>query len=178
MSLIVQDNTGEIADANGYISAAFFITYHSDRGVADVVDGNIDAGDIESAIVRATTYVDSRFRRRFKGCKWKDPSLQTTEFPRINICDDGGFDISETIPISLQQAIAEYALVAVDEALTVQPVANESGQVVKRSKEKVDVIEEEIEFHEGGGVGPIRQLPKADFLLRELLHNSNRVERA
>jgi hypothetical protein len=179
MALIVQDDTGGVLGANGYITNAFFKSYHINQGVSDVVNGNIDDVNIDSAIIRATTYIDSRFGAQLKGCKWKKPSIQTTEFPRLHICDGSGFDISEIIPIVLMKATAEYTLFAVNNTLTLTPSTDETGQIIKSKKEKVGPLEEETEFHGGstGIVGIFKRIPQADLIMRELLNSVGRVIR-
>src|SRR3954464_1966504 len=60
MALVVQDDLGSL-NANGYISVAFFKSYHDARGNSYV--GKTDQ-QIEYAIILATDYVDTRFSYR------------------------------------------------------------------------------------------------------------------
>lgn len=63
MALVVQDDLGSL-DANGYITVAFFKSYHDARG--NSYSGKTDQ-QIEYAIIKATDYVDTRFA--FRGTK-------------------------------------------------------------------------------------------------------------
>lgn len=105
MAFIVEDGTGQ-ADANAYIDATYFDTYHGDRG-RDV--GQLSATQKQQVIVKATDYVEKRFRRRFIG--FRQFKHQALHFPALNAFDQDGYLYSgETvIPPSLQKGVAEYA---------------------------------------------------------------------
>lgn len=57
-TLVVQDDEGDVANANSYITLAFFQSYHTNRGnvYSDSTDDEVKAG-----IIRATDYLDTRF---------------------------------------------------------------------------------------------------------------------
>ncbi len=80
MALIVQDATGTVAGANGYVSVADFRAWHADRGQTFTQTDE----EIEQAIVKATDYIDTRFT--ISGEQKADG--QTTEFPRYGESDD------------------------------------------------------------------------------------------
>lgn len=61
MTLVVEDGTG-VAGANSYESLASFKSYHDDR--ANSYAGSDDAA-IEAALIRATQYIDRRWRTKF-----------------------------------------------------------------------------------------------------------------
>jgi len=92
MALNVQDSTGEVAGANGYVSVADFTLWHAARGVAFTQVNAL----IEAAIVRATDYIDTRFA--FSGAK--KATNQTTEFPRYG---------DDDIPVEIVTACIIYA---------------------------------------------------------------------
>lgn len=107
MALIVEDGT-LVADANAYITVAFFNSWHSARGV-DV--SNFETSAIEAAIVKATDYVDKRFGTRFVGEKLDDD--QSLMWPRLSAwTNQGDFIQSDKVPTELKRAVVEYARVA------------------------------------------------------------------
>lgn len=93
-----------VAGANAYIAVAFFREHHTDRGreVSSIVDT-----DVETAIVRATDYVDKRFSRVYRG--FRQSREQGLEWPRISAFDDDDYLLSE-VPNQLEKATAEYAI--------------------------------------------------------------------
>lgn len=64
VTLNVQDDDGDVADANGYITSAYFTSYHLNRGNDHSA---YSADQVKAAIVKATDYIDTRFA--FKGVK-------------------------------------------------------------------------------------------------------------
>jgi hypothetical protein len=57
-TLIVQDDEGDVANANSYVTLAYFQNYHTNRG-NDYSDSSDD--EIKGALVRSTDYLDQRF---------------------------------------------------------------------------------------------------------------------
>lgn len=154
MAFTLQDDTGSIADANAYISAAFYTTYHTDRNVVRVVTATDSDADIQSAIIIATDYIDTRFE--YVGQRKNSPDTQITEWPRISAFDKDN-RIINGIALAVKQACAEYALFnLVNGTLYISTTNDSTGQTIKRTRTKVDVIEEELEYHDAGGV----KLPK------------------
>lgn len=155
MAFVVEDGTG-LSTANAYISTAFADTYHVDRGNAAWTGATTDK---ETAIVRATDYVDKRFGPRFRG--FREGKSQGLEWPRLSAFDNDDFLYSDVdrIPRSLQKAIAEYAIIALNLDLLPIPslpfstrdkatgvvTTGASGQI-QRKKEVVGPIEEETWF--------------------------------
>ena len=103
MAFTFEDGTG-VTDANAYITVAFANTYHTDRNHTDWTG---TTAKLQSAIVRASMYVDSRFGRKFRGFRQrKDQGL---EWPRLSALDDDGY-LLDGVPRQLERAVAEYAL--------------------------------------------------------------------
>ncbi len=75
MAFVVEDGTG-IANANSYITEEMLEEYAEDRGVTLPSSGNVEA-----AMIRATSYIDS-YRARFPGYRAHN-RLQGLEWPRI-----------------------------------------------------------------------------------------------
>ncbi len=87
--------TGEgLSTANAYVAVAAFKTYHKYRSNSI---GTAGSGDIQDAIVKATDYIDRRFRNRFIGIrKERDRSTNaTTPAQRLEWPRSGAYDDSE-----------------------------------------------------------------------------------
>jgi len=172
MALIEQDETGQVANANAYITAAFFQSYHLDRG-ADVDLFDVDE-QINPAIILATDYADSKYAGEYTGSRKISGAIrQTTQWPRDAAYDRDGYDVSDSIPDILMQVIAEYAMEAIDPDGGVVPlteVFNDSkDRSVKLLKEKVDVIETVTEYHNNGQAATTKDFPKPDMMIESLL---------
>ncbi len=160
MAFTVESGSGD-AGANAYLSAAAVTTHHTDRGNTAWDDFAI--ADQQTAIVRASDYIDKRFGVRFVGLrKTKEQGL---EWPRLDAFDQDGYLLSgpDALPRQLLRAAAEYALRAaiyqtlapdapfpvqkqdLTDSLAVRPDQEETGQIT-RSKEKVGPLEEEKWF--------------------------------
>lgn len=157
MSLIVQNDDGTVEGANGYITVAEFRAHHTTRGVATAE--HLDAA-VETAIVRATDYIDARFNYRGRPMQ----STQETVWPRWGAIDSGGYAIQGIHP-AVKKAACEYALRALSGELLPDPTIDSGGQVVERS-EKMGPMEETVKYS-SGSVGPtLPAYPKADQVLR------------
>ena len=143
MPLVVQNATGSVAGANSYVTLAFFKAYALDYGhdISSYTDTQL-----EQALVRARLYIDTRFS--YVGVRVGDSAVQITEFPRYRSYSYGlRRDLStpvEAIPLSIQQAQCEYALIALTDSLYPTQPAAESN--LKKYRVKVASIEEEKEF--------------------------------
>ena len=142
MALVLQNDSGTITTANAYIDAAFFKSHHKDRGNDT---SSFSTGDIEAGIVRATDYLDERFR--FVGDRLG--VNQTTKWPRINAEDADGFH-RFGIPLEIKQATAEYAFVAQSTLLNPTPDRDSTGRSVTAKKEKVGPLEESVTYTSSG----------------------------
>lgn len=162
MAFTVEDGTG-LTDSNAYVSVEFVDGYHSDRGNTKWTGST---GLKQSAIIRATEYIDKRFGRKFRG--FRDHREQALEWPRLDAYSDAGYDYTgiDAVPRALQKATAEYALralllgeLAPDAPSMVPPQNNASGSEtetdvvtgeITRKKEVVGPIEEETEYRTTG----------------------------
>lgn len=138
MTLVVQDNFGQVSGANGYITVAFFRAYHTDRGVD--LSSVIDA-DIETGIVRATDYMDTRWR--YYGIRAQ--IRQTTEWPRYNISDVDNNPVYG-VDIHVQRSCAEYALIALNAALNAPPTRDATGQRIIAKTTQVGPILNSVRY--------------------------------
>jgi hypothetical protein len=201
----VQTDDGATEDANAYIAVAFYDQYHTDRGRAAPVALTNDQKQL--GIVRATDYVDARWRSQFLGYKNDDFSevdpapdddfVQSTEWPRLSAYyKDSGVEI-EGLPIELKKAIAEYAFRAATAELLVDPLPAidssgnpvPTGQVleVEQAVGRGAVIEKKkfAETYQSLGDGTllvdgilIKKIPAADILIEALLARAGRQRRA
>ena len=155
MAFTLEDGSG-VNGANAYIATTFADTYHADR--ANTSWASATTTDKETAIIKATDYIDTRFGRRFVGFrKLKDQGL---EWPRLDAFDLDGFLLSgeDDVPRQIQKACAEYAIRAltltnllpdpslpfVDRNTTGSGTTQSGGQAtgeIKRKKIKADVVE-------------------------------------
>lgn len=158
MAFIVEDGTGRV-DANALCSVSFANAYFADRGIsawtgADTVK--------QGAIVRATDYVCSRWGSKLAGQLQFPDTPQALCFPRLGIDADGA------VPVGVQRAVAEYALVELSARLAPNPTQDASGLVVTAVKTKVGPIETERAF-QPSTPSAARMYPKADSLMRPFL---------
>jgi hypothetical protein len=202
MAFTVETGTG-VPGANAYDSVANIDTHHADHGQTSWDD--FTTPEKQTAIVRATSYIDKRFGRRFVGVR--ATKGQGLEWPRLNAFDQDGFLLSDVdaIPRQLLKATAEYALraavcgiLAPDQPLPVpkqdptdmgtRPDQGETGQII-RKREKVGPLEEEKWFDSNaasalGAVSVksglvndffIPEYPEADMWMEELLRSSMNI---
>lgn len=157
MAFIVEDGTGK-ADANSYVSVGTADLYFTERGMTTWV-GSV--ADKQSALVRATDYIDLRFGSKFAGCK--ATAEQALCFPRK----------SNVMPIALVKATAEYAMRALGgKALLADPVTDETGNRVKSTSKKLGPMEKKIEYMEGTSATAVKAYPAADLLIATLLRKT------
>ena len=155
MAFVVQQDT-PVASANSYVAVADFKAYHADRGNTFTAEDTA----IEQALVKATDYLDTRFR--FVGCR--DAKDQTTEWPRDHAYDDRGDNV-EGVPQAVKDATCEYALRAISADLLSDPTRDATGRAIKSKSESVGPIKESVEYAYDGQVFQLPEYPSADRLL-------------
>lgn len=187
MGITVQDDTGTVVGANAYIDVAAFKAYHDDRGnvYAPATDPQI-----AQAIIRATDYLDSRFR--FRGIMLVQG--QTTQWPRqagLSIFipwQDVTFGTPDTefdgptsmvaltdlsnnpiigVPLAVKNATAEYALRALSQPLFQDAPAAVGGRLIQEHEVQVDTIREHTVYAPSQGTGQFQMpaYPAADMML-------------
>lgn len=172
MAFTLEDGTG-LAGANAYISAAEFDAYWTDRGFDTSA---LSTAQKQVAIIKATDYIENRYRTRFKGSR--EFELQALSFPRVRLYDEDGRKV-EGLPTKLKQATAEYAKRALTAELAPDPTTDARGQKVTRFKEKIGPLEEETQYSEAGSASSFKPYPAADKLLQEYVTASGgRLTRA
>ncbi|RTL04575.1 hypothetical protein EKK58_10270 [Candidatus Dependentiae bacterium] len=131
MALIVEDGTG-LEDAESYLSVSEANDYHSRRGNSAWDD--LDDPAKESALIKATEYLDNSY-------SWRGVLSSTTQalnWPRTNVFDSQGRDLSNSVPQRVKNATAELALVSISSELLAN--VNNSNYV---KREKVEGLEVE-----------------------------------
>ncbi|MFV1944136.1 DnaT-like ssDNA-binding protein [Pseudomonas luteola] len=145
------DFYGSVADAD---------SYHQTRGNTGWTGE--DAAK-QAALIRASAYIDSKYRKKFTSGRWMSlfPGTKTggrgqaLEWPRTDAQDYEGNKIpSDEIPAEVQQATYEAALRELSSPGSLSPDYVPS-KLVKR--QKVDVIERE--FFEPGELGSAPSTP-------------------
>jgi len=158
INFLVQNDSGTIENANAYITVATFLSYHRDRG-GDLCPQ--EDTEIQAAIIRATDYLDQRFR--FVGERLNTD--QRTKWPRIDAEDFEG-RVRFGIPYEIADACAEYAFISLTSTLNPTPDRDSTGRGVKETEDRVGPIEEKVEFVDGG-VFEMPKYPIADDRLRQ-----------
>jgi hypothetical protein len=172
---------------------AEFNAFHTDRNIAQVVDGAFEDEQIQGAIVQATDFIDKRFGKRFRG--FRQTRSQSTEWPRLDAYDNDDYDFDGR-PRQLLAATAEYALLALQlgrnlappvapnygvvDPTTGEAEAQVSGQLIG-NREAVGPIETEQKFAQtstsnrssGNPLSPdLPSYPQADMWIEELIVSS------
>lgn len=177
--LIVQDDAGSVVDANSYVTEVFFDDYHHDRGVSDVVNAVFEEDAIKAALILATDYLDARYR--YIGTRRS--AAQVTDWPRFDAEDADEYLITG-IPHQIKEACAELALAELQAAGSLFPVVpvDPSGQAIKKTSSKLDVLETSIEYFGGDNASQAVRPPvfhTADWRLKKsgLVQSNRRIAR-
>lgn len=166
-----EDGTG-LADANSYVDLTYANQYFLDRAVTTWA-GAVDDATRQSALVRATDYVQNRYDGKFLGCKFSE--TQALHFPTGDqqlVDPMTNLPIPDPMPQKLLKAICEYALRALTAALAPDPIVDPSGMRVASSTQKVGPIEETVAYQPGSPIYTFIPYPAADILLRGLVISS------
>jgi len=130
MTLTVEDGTGYI-DSDAYISLEDADTYHSSRGNEAWDEG--DEETKETAIRRATTYIDGFYRGKFVGYRVNGRS-QGLEWPRNEAYDtEGEWIANDELPVEIIQATAEAALRELATPRSLSPDINTGERITQQT---------------------------------------------
>lgn len=138
MAFTPQDDSGTVVGANAYGSVAAFKQFHDDRGNSY---GTATDPVIEQALVKATDYLDMRFR--YVGMKLNKPQL--TQWPRANAVDADGRWV-QGVPDVVKEVTYEYALRALNGVLAPDPTRDDSGRIVMSKSEQVGPLSESVTY--------------------------------
>lgn len=103
-NLIVEQGQG-LPGANAYITVEYADEYHDNMGHDFWTQ--LTRNQKMSCIIRATMYIDQRFKRRYRGLR--QGVDQSLGWPRIGAYDDDSF-VLFGVPYQIERACAEYAL--------------------------------------------------------------------
>lgn len=167
MAFIIQDQSGQVANANAYIDVATMRSIRADRELPGSTALVAPAANSQIAIIQATDFLDIVFD--YKGVRLAE--AQSTEFPRDGLYDDRG-DIIAGIPSKLQEACALLASKQLNGTVLLPDQDFNAGGAIKRLKEKVDVLETDIEFAipDGGSAkNRVPSFPEVERLIAEFI---------
>lgn len=102
--MIVEDGSAKV-NSNAYWDIDSTLNYLLNQGYLDWE--NYTQDQQARAIIAATSYIEKRFRRRFRGLR--QSVEQALGWPRIGAFDDDSFTIFG-VPFQIQFACAEYAI--------------------------------------------------------------------
>lgn len=158
MAFILEDGTG-VEDSNAYIDVVFYKDYQKTRGVTVTQGG----GAIQAAIIRATDYMEARWR--FVG--FRETNDQGLHWPALDAFYYDG-RVANDVPIEVQESCADYTKIELDTpgGLLISSTYDESGGVVLEKREKVGPIEEETKFGDGGAKQTFKKFPGPDQRLK------------
>ena len=170
MAFVVETGAG-LSNANSYLSEADADSYHADHSGSTDWSG-ASSSDKQKALRLATQYLDTKYDGRWKGVRTSES--QSLAWPRYNVSDSDGYTYdSDDLPQKLKDATAELALKVI-EGDTLLDDLTDSG-TIKKSRVKVDTIEEEIEYL--GGNSPVKKYMLIDHLIKQLIQSSDVLER-
>lgn len=146
-----EDGSG-LPDSNSYIDLAFADQYHEDRG-NDFWAG-LSSPVKQKALVRATSYIDKRFGRKFRGSR--QIIDQALYWPRVGAVDDDGYSFPQ-VPRQLEKATAEYAMrAAIYNVLAPDPLRPVPAQDMTTGTQASEVIAGQVKSKRVS-VGPISE---------------------
>ena len=162
--LTVEDGTG-LAAANTYVGLTAATEYHRLRG--NDIWADADESDQCIALIRATQYIDERWT--FQSIILTDDPEQALLFPRYELYDRNGSDVSSAVPREIAQATQEYALEVLGDgssivALSITPDQSDP-KAQTYSREKVGSLETEVHWDSTRGVQTTKIYPTADRII-------------
>jgi hypothetical protein len=162
MALIVEDGSGK-TDADAYIAVADVETYLADHGNASAEWTAASTAEKESAVRRATQFLDAVYGPRFSGVKKVDN--QRLQWPRAYALDMTGESIdSDSLPRAIIEACAELTNRQVASPLF--PDRDTEGEI---GREKVKVGPIEVDTTYVGSAGDMPGYGYVDAILSSLL---------
>jgi len=175
-TFVVEDGTGK-SDANSYVSIADADQYDLDHNADAVWGAPLSDALKQKALRLATQYLDAVYGDRWKG--YSANTDQALDWPRADVLDeDEQFYLeSDEIPQALKDACVECAILSAN-GTTLLPNQTNAG-TIKRIKQKLDVMEKEVEYV--GGSSPYTYFSLIDSLIGSLTSGSainSEVERS
>lgn len=174
MTLIVEDGTG-LTNANSYISVAGADAYVAERiiGSTKTTWDAASTSSKESALIRATDYLDENYRSRWKG--YRGSQDQALDWPRYSVVDGDGYLVaSDAVPGQLSSALVEIAVTVVADTESMTPEATTAGSV-RRERIRAGSVESETEYSspEPTILSAAQRYPKVHRMLGDLIDQGN-----
>jgi len=170
VTLVKEDGTG-LPNANSYEDDASASQYMEDTG-RKAEWRAFSGAERTSALIAATLFMDSTYRCRYLGVRAAATiDTQALEFPRDDLyLPSGAAKPSTDIPLEVQQACAEYALVAASGPIQPDPTYSDSGRAVSMERKRVEGAVEIETQYDGSPAGVInRRYPAAERILSRWL---------
>lgn len=157
--------TGEgLSNAQSYVSVEEATVYHTAFGNSAWTER---ADQQEVSLVKATQAIDAVWGMMY-GSR-KKTRAQALLFPRLGFYDNNGDYVeADEIPRCLKTAVCEMALQYITQGT--DPLENDVDSGIKRKKQKVGDLEEEIEFDGTAQVKSVKEKnSRVNFLLQPIL---------
>jgi hypothetical protein len=135
MPLTVEDGTGK-ADADAYVSLAGCAAYATARGLAFTSSDALK----EQAIVRATAWLDGRYRQRWQGYR-RYGRNQALDWPRLEVVDETAREAIEgnELPAEVVRATCEAAIRELAVPNSLNPDLERGGAVQRLKAGSVEI---------------------------------------
>ena len=166
MALVVEDGTG-LPNADSYLSIVDADAYHASHGAPVAW-----TGDKETALRRATQYLDAVYGQRWKGTRLEDD--QALDWARDDVEVDSVILDAAPLPRALKEACAELALRHLTEASGLLPDVDTERDV---ASESVDVGPISVSTSYAGAKPTYKRFSIVEALLRRLLLPAGRLVR-
>lgn len=135
MALVVENGDG-VDGANSYLSQLEFKEYADSRGLS--YEGKTGP-EIESALIRATAWIDATYRSRWPGTRLNGRS-QPLAWPRSEATDADGEEIAEDeVPQEVLDATAEAAFRELTDSGSLSPDLERGGDIRRLKAESVEI---------------------------------------
>lgn len=152
VTLNVQDYTGEVSDANAYISLADAKALFTARGLTTTASDD----EISAAIISATEYIDLRFD--FTGDRLYED--QTTEFPRYAEEDE------DALNEYIVKACGLYAYEALTASLWRTEAETDEARILSKT-EGVDKASESVTYSGALKSAQFKTFPLIDTIVNK-----------
>lgn len=174
MALVVEDGTG-LATAESYESVANADVFVAKWYGADTDWDGATTGEKETALRKATRFIDGEYGRRWFGTRTNE--TQALDWPLEGVVDLDGFAIDNNeIPQAVKDAVCEMAYRAIKGATFFEPDTEPFGLKSERVEVGPIVVANEYSGSKPATVTP--SYPLIDKILRKIIYASGTLRRA
>lgn len=144
-----------------YADNAYYLNYLDSRNIDHAGQSAVE---ITAALLVATEYLDDTYD--FVGLRTVE--TQDNKWPRVSAFNSEGILLSSTVvPDKIKQATCELAFLELTETGGLQPLF--SGDVIKKTKNRLGELEEEIEYDTKASETYNRYYSKAIKKIKDLI---------